>query len=623
MRNEEILKTFNEFQLSPEILKAIEIIGYTQASPIQAETLPLLLGEPTDFLGLAATGTGKTAAFSIPMLEKINPELKAVQALVLCPTRELALQVTEQINNLGKVKGIQALSIYGGASYREQFIGLKQGHQIVVGTPGRIIDHLSKKESLKLDHLQVLVLDEADEMISMGFKEDLQSILDLSPREQSNIWLFSATMSREVRKVADEYLRNPKQIQINKSEMLSATVEQIYYPTHEKNKLEVLCKLIDYADHFYGIIFCQTKAMVADVGLFLSQRGYKVDSLHGDKDQNAREKTLKLFREKHINILVCTDVASRGIDVKDVTHVINYSIPRELDSYVHRIGRTARSGKSGLALSLVTPAQKSLIPRIEKLTNSKMKAAQPPTRKEIATKKVQSTLNEFNELSQFKKAQELLPAEWVTTLENVSKEEMAAKFLTLLMSDTFAELQRGGEAAPIHLHFDEERGGGRGGRRSFGGGGRDRYSDRRSDGGSDRGFGRRSDRNSDRFSDRNSDRRSEYGSERRSASGSSRRPFRKSEDRDQRSGGGERDQVLREFQSREEASFEKRDQKRSAGGFGSFRRDRNTEGFKRDRNSGGFNGERSERKRDFSKSSERGPKRLLQKNQPKSWMSPE
>ena len=436
LRKENTLQNFDELNLSPLVMRAISDLGYEKPSPIQAETLPILLGEPTDFLGLAATGTGKTAAFGIPLLERIDPSKKAVQALILCPTRELALQVAGQINLLGKYKGIRALPIYGGSDYATQIRGLRDGISIVVGTPGRVVDHMERK-TLKLENLQTLVLDEADEMISMGFKDDLETILGSTPRESSNIWLFSATMSREVRKVADEYLITPRQVQVNRTEMLSGTVEQIYYMTSESNKPEVLCKLVEAADDFYGLVFCQTKSLVADLTRYLTERRYRADCLHGDMDQNARERTMQSFRDRKVNLLVCTDVASRGLDVKELTHVINYSLPRELDSYVHRIGRTARSGKTGLALNLVTASHRGLIGRIEKATKSRMREGRIPTRKDIGTKKITQTLTRFQDQKSFVRAVELMDKPWKDAIAEMNRDEIAGRLLSMMFPEIF------------------------------------------------------------------------------------------------------------------------------------------------------------------------------------------
>jgi ATP-dependent RNA helicase DeaD len=492
------LMTFSHLAISEPIQRAIAELGFTHPSEIQRETLPILLGESTDFLGLAATGTGKTAAFGIPMLERINPRDRSVQALILCPTRELALQVSGQIMLLGKHLGIHTLAVYGGTGYMDQLHGLKRGAQIIVGTPGRVVDHINRG-TLKLTGLRTLILDEADEMISMGFKEDLTTILDAAPREQSQTWLFSATMSRDVRRVADEYLRDPAQVQVNRSEMLASGVEQLYYITSEANKPEVLCKLIDAAEGFYGIIFCQTKSLVADLAEYLNERGYSVDSLHGDKDQKSRERTMQAFRDKRVTMLICTDVASRGLDVKDVTHVINYSIPKELDSYVHRIGRTARSGKTGFAMSLVSPSQRGLIARVERATKSRMQEGKIPTRKDVAVKKLQGILNQFQEVATHGRVLELLTPEWKAALGAMPSEEIAARMIAMLEKEFFAEREAGAEKPAASMPGD---------RRSESRG-RDRdFSSRRDDRGS------RGGERFDRYSGRREHREERYQSDR-------------------------------------------------------------------------------------------------------------
>lgn len=450
------MQNFEELNLKPLLLKSIQDQGYTAPTPIQAQTLPILLGEPTDFLGLAATGTGKTAAYSIPMLEKLDPNLQAQQALILCPTRELAVQVAGQIDLLGRNLGIRSIAVYGGSSYSEQIHALKQGAPVVVGTPGRIVDHIGRG-TLKLDNLKVLILDEADEMISMGFAEDMEQILAAMPKESCNTWLFSATMSPQVNRVAKTYLRNPRHVQVNRTEVLSTNVEQLYYPTRESDKPEILCKLIDAAEDFYGIIFCQTKALVADLSLLLNDKGYKVGSLHGDKDQSSRERTLNAFRDRKIRILVCTDVASRGIDVKDITHVVNYSLPREFDNYVHRIGRTARSGKNGIAMNLVSPSHRHLVTALERFTRSKMTEGKIPSRKEIASIKVSRILPRFEEQPHAIKALEVLGEDWKSQLAGLSTEEVASRFLAMMLPDLFNDQNR--EATLVNMPKEPPRGG--------------------------------------------------------------------------------------------------------------------------------------------------------------------
>jgi ATP-dependent RNA helicase DeaD len=444
------LKSFDELKLSEPVARAVRELGFTVPTPIQAQALPILLEGPTDFIGQAATGTGKTAAFGLPLVEQMDPAVKSVQGLILCPTRELALQVCGQLNLFGKNKGVRAVPIYGGTGYGEQLDGLKRQPAIVVGTPGRLIDHIDRG-SLSLKGVKTVVLDEADEMISMGFKEDLEKILKATPREHGRIWLFSATMSPEVRRVADTYLRKPKQAQINRTEVLSTTVDQLYYVVPERDKPDVLHRLIELTDDFYGLIFCQTKSLVMDLYQFLSEHGYKVDSLHGDKSQDDRERTMRAFRERKVTMLVCTDVASRGLDVKELTHVVNYSLPRETEVYVHRIGRTARSGQAGVAISLVAPSHRYLVNRIEHLTKSRMTEAKIPGRKEVALKKVSKILARFQDQKHYERAAALLGPEWAKATEDMVLEEILGRFIAMAAPELFEETPKTLPAhAPSH-----------------------------------------------------------------------------------------------------------------------------------------------------------------------------
>ncbi|MGE0615932.1 MAG: DEAD/DEAH box helicase [Bacteriovoracia bacterium] len=468
------MQSFRDLNLHPALAQAISELGYETPSPIQAATLPILLAEtPTDFLGLAATGTGKTAAFGIPLLQRLQASRRKPQAIVLCPTRELAMQVAGQLSLLGKHLRVTALPVYGGASYVDQMHGLKHGAQIIVGTPGRVIDHI-ERGTLRLEEVRAVVLDEADEMISMGFKDELELILQRIPAEQRTIWLFSATMSPEVRRMANDYLRAPQEVKINTQEMLSENVQQYYYVTQESNKPEVLCKLIDAADDFYGLVFCQTKSLTMDLTKYLVQRKYQVDCLHGDMDQTARDRTMKGFRDKKSRILVCTDVAARGLDVKDVSHVVNYSLPRELENYVHRIGRTARSGKSGIAMSLVTNSHRGLVGAIERLTKSKMEEGKIPTRKELAGKKLAQVLATFKEQKNFTRALELMGDDWKAALAEMPPAEIGARMLSLLFPEVFAEEKMGGFAQKHEHRTTRPFSGGRprGPRRSDGDGAR-------------------------------------------------------------------------------------------------------------------------------------------------------
>jgi len=305
-----------------------------------------------------------------------------------------------------------------------------------VATPGRLIDHL-ERGTVSLAGVETVVLDEADEMISMGFKDALEFVLSHVDKEKCRTWLFAATMSPELRRVANTYLKAPKTAEVNRSEMLSGTVTQSYYTVREKNKAKGLCKLIDMSDDFYGIVFCQTKSLVMDLTQYLRSHGHKVDCLHGDKSQFERERTLNLFRDRKINVLVCSDVAARGLDVKDITHVVNFSLPHELESYVHRIGRTGRSGKPGVAISLVAPVQVPMIDRIERHTKTKMQPGTFPSRKVISRKKLARLLPDYQSVGGFEKAREILDENWMRTLEGMSKQDIAARFLALAYPELF------------------------------------------------------------------------------------------------------------------------------------------------------------------------------------------
>lgn len=428
-------KTFADFDFGPELQRAVTELGYETPTQIQLETLPILLGEATDFLGLAATGTGKTAAFGIPLLERMDPSIRGVQGLILCPTRELAKQVTEQINLLARYKKTKALAIYGGSDYGGQLRALKDGVSIVVGTPGRIIDHLERK-TLNLNQLQVVVLDEADEMISMGFRDEIELILETVEQEEKHqTWLFSATMDSDIRKIAQRFLHQPQQVAVNKNTAgTAALVTQYFFRLHEDQKMGAVENLIDSVPAFYGLVFCQTKSLVVDLTQYLKADGYAADCLHGDMGQGDRERTMKSFKAKKVNVLVCTDVAARGIDVKELTHVINYSLPRETENYVHRIGRTGRAGKEGIAWNLVNPSHMGLIPRIEKLTGAKMIRATLPDEPALLKLKVGHALAKFSERSNLQPAADrikgiVLETGWAEVLENMPKEEIVARFL--------------------------------------------------------------------------------------------------------------------------------------------------------------------------------------------------
>jgi ATP-dependent RNA helicase DeaD len=382
----EKLEKFRELGLSEETLKALKKKGFEEPSPIQALTIPVLLKGEVDVVGQAQTGTGKTAAFGLPMIEKLNDKSKAVQALVLTPTRELAIQVAEEINSLKGNRKIEVLPVYGGQSIDIQLKKLKKGVTIVVGTPGRVIDHLDRG-TLDISNISYLILDEADEMLNMGFVDDVERILKSSNEDKSMLF-FSATMPKEILTIAKKYMRKNMQImEVKKEQLTTNLTDQIYFEVQERDKFEALCRIMDVESEFYGIVFCRTKLDVDEVTNKLMDRGYDAEGLHGDISQNQRERVLGKFKKKKINILVATDVAARGIDVNDLTHVINYSLPQDPESYVHRVGRTGRAGKEGTAITFVTPSEYRKLIFISKGARTEIRKEILPAIDEVITTK--------------------------------------------------------------------------------------------------------------------------------------------------------------------------------------------------------------------------------------------
>ncbi|MDF9826385.1 ATP-dependent RNA helicase DeaD [Ereboglobus sp. PH5-10] len=343
---------FSELGLSAEILKAVDKMGFEEASPIQTAAIPpIMAGE--DIVGLSSTGSGKTAAFAIPMVEKIDPKMRKVQVLVLCPTRELAVQVAEEVAKISLFKrGVQAVPIFGGQSYDRQFRALESGVQIVIGTPGRVIDHI-ERGTLRLDALKMLVLDEADRMLDMGFREDIERVLMQVPTEHQTLF-FSATMPRQIEELIRKYSRNPKRIKIEAVAQNAPQVDQVYFEVERRSKIEVLTRIIDINDFRYGIVFCSTKLMVDELDEHLHARGYATERLHGDISQAQRTRVMDKFRRRGFEFLIATDVAARGLDVDDLEVVFNFDLPNDAEDYTHRIGRTGRAGKSGRAFTFVS-----------------------------------------------------------------------------------------------------------------------------------------------------------------------------------------------------------------------------------------------------------------------------
>lgn len=389
---------FDDLGLSEATLDGIRKKGFEEPSPIQAMTIPHLIGGNKNIIGQAQTGTGKTAAFGLPLIDRLIPDAGYVQALILAPTRELAVQVCEEINSLKGNKGFQIAPIYGGQSYGEQFRRLRRGVDIIVGTPGRVQDHIDKG-SLDLSRLSWLILDEADEMLNMGFVEDIEKILE-SVNDDKRMVLFSATMPQGILNIAGKYMGDYEILAVKKEQLTTNLTEQIYYELAERDKFEALCRIVDIEDDFYGIVFCRTKVRSDEVGERLVNRGYSAATLHGDISQNMREQILSRFKDRKINILVATDVAARGIDVTNLSHVINYSLPQDPESYVHRIGRTGRAGQEGTAITFVTHSEYRLMIRIKKMANTDIQRRTLPEVQDVIDIKKERIINELTETIQ-------------------------------------------------------------------------------------------------------------------------------------------------------------------------------------------------------------------------------
>lgn len=376
----ELLK-FKKLGLSSQCLDALRKKGFEEPTEIQEKVIPILLTEDVDLVGQAQTGTGKTAAFALPMIEKLMPGASHVQVLILAPTRELAVQVAEEINTLKGKKNFSICPVYGGQSIDVQLRKLKRGVDIVVGTPGRVIDHLNRK-TLKLDKISYLVLDEADEMLNMGFIEDVEEIMKHTNSGKRTM-LFSATMPPRIASIAKKYMADYTHVTVSKQQLTTSLTDQIYFEVNETDKFEALCRIIDIETEFYGIVFCRTKLNVEEVAHKLIDRGYDAEALHGDLSQNQRERILYKFKSGKVAILVATDVAARGLDINDLSHVINFALPQDPDSYVHRIGRTGRAGKEGTAITFVTPEEYRKLVFITRSTKSDIRKEKLPSVNEI------------------------------------------------------------------------------------------------------------------------------------------------------------------------------------------------------------------------------------------------
>jgi len=383
---------FNELGLSPATLKSIETLGFETPTPIQAKAIPILLEGSRDFVGLAQTGTGKTAAFGLPMLERLNPDTKVPQGVILCPTRELCLQITGDLKKFSRHrKELKVTAVYGGSSILTQIRELKNGTQIIVATPGRLLD-LIKRNAARLERVSMVVLDEADEMLNMGFKEELDGILSRVP-EKRVTWLFSATMSREVERIARNYQHNPVEISVGGRNEGAAHIEHYSFMVHERERYQALKRILDYLPEIYGLVFCRTRAETQQVAEKLMLDGYQAEALHGDLSQSQRDYVMRKFRQRSIRVLVATDVAARGIDVDGITHVIHYRLSDEPAAYTHRSGRTARAGKSGTSLVLINMHERRRIAELERRNKIRIEQTLIPSARDICENQLLALLH--------------------------------------------------------------------------------------------------------------------------------------------------------------------------------------------------------------------------------------
>ncbi len=423
--------TFNELGLDTSVLNAISEMGFTNPTPVQEQSIPVFLETERDILALAQTGTGKTAAFGLPLLHKIDFNSKTTQALIICPTRELCLQISKDLTNYSKfLKGVNIAAVYGGSSITQQIDQLRRGAQIIVATPGRLMDLMDRK-AVKIQNIGYVVLDEADEMLNMGFRDDIEQILSDTPAEK-RVALFSATMPKQVKQIADRYLKDPVEITVGRKNTGNANITHEYAVVHARDKVAALKRVLDYtSDHFYGIVFCQTKNETQDISDKLIREGYNADCLHGDLSQGQREKVMSRFRHHAIKILLATDVAARGIDVSGITHVVHYHLPDDIENYTHRSGRTARAGKTGISFTLLNMREQYRLREIEKLTGIKFNRIMIPSATEVRDKKLIAFTDTIKNCEIEEGIFDQTVLDGLEPLMELSKEELVKKMLSL------------------------------------------------------------------------------------------------------------------------------------------------------------------------------------------------
>ncbi len=424
------MKSFETLGLSRGLVESVQQIGFEVPTPIQEQAIPILLTGNRDFVGLAQTGTGKTAAFGLPLLELVDDSKPQTQALVLAPTRELGLQIASDLENFSeKFKAFNIVAVYGGASISEQIRKVKKGAQIIVATPGRLIDLIDRK-AINLASIKYVVLDEADEMLNMGFKEDLDKILSFTP-DDKNTWLFSATMPKEVRAIMKNYMSDPHELSVGEKNTGNANIDHFYVLVQEKDRFPGLKRILDFNPDIFGLIFCRTRIDTQRVAEMLIKDGYNADSLHGDLTQQQRDRVMMKFRERSLQILVATDVAARGIDVDDITHVIHMNIPDEMEFYTHRSGRTARAGKKGVSIAMITKKELGKVKQIEKTLKSSFTRMMIPTGPDVCQKQLLSLMHKVREVK-VNEAEigEFLPQVF-EEFKDLSKEDLIKRFASL------------------------------------------------------------------------------------------------------------------------------------------------------------------------------------------------
>lgn len=478
--------SFDSFGLSAPLLEAIKAKGFENPTPIQSKAIPFLLETASDLIALAGTGTGKTAAFGLPLLHQLDTQTNEVQAVILCPTRELCIQITNELQSFAEnLPKTWILAVYGGSSIRDQIRALRKGVQIIVATPGRLIDLMERGEA-NISSVKTVVLDEADEMLDMGFKDDIDSILASTPQEK-NVWLFSATFPKEVERIARTYMNDPMEITIGSKNAAQKSIEHFVYVIHEKDRYNALKRLLDFYPDIYGIIFCRTRIETQQVAEKLIKDGYPSASLHGDLSQAQRDQVMRSFREKNVTILVATDVAARGIDVDSVTHVIHYNLPDDNESYTHRSGRTGRAGKTGISMALVNTREKGKIYGIERQTGLKLQIGQIPDGAAICEKQLFAMIEKMVNVTVNEAEIEPFMRQVFAQLSTMSKEELIKRFVSIEFN-RFLEYYR--HAKPIEpvidrgkrnrrdLHFEDRSNHDRGERRERSSGGGERRAPR-------------------------------------------------------------------------------------------------------------------------------------------------